>query len=134
MNRGNTDSFYQDESDLIYSTIEQYYREFSYLKPSRVLKFNHTPAIFVSKRVFTVNSKFKLWLILKFVMIGLKKRNYKNSSFDCKEIKLLGKDIALVEGIVRRFDHSEREIETIWVIYTLRKIQGNWKIVVGIYP
>ena len=124
----------KDDRDLIEKTLAEYYKAFSYLRPSKVIEYNHLPQIFIMKKVVVIKSRFIFWLVFKFAMMKLKKKGYVKSKLSLKSIRFVNKNVALVDGKVTRIKISGDVLEEFEFIYTMKRVNDCWKIVVGLYP
>ncbi len=117
---------------VILDTFHLYAKSFENLKPSQVLPFYHYPAILISPdKVVAIKNWIEGFVIFKIVMGGLKKRGYDHSHTESLSVRYLSHDLAIVSGIVIRCKKDGTELERFGLTYTLRQVDGDWKIVVG---
>jgi hypothetical protein len=117
---------------LILKTFEEYAEDFETLDPSIVLPFYQYPAILITEqKSVTITNNIFGWAAFKFVMMGLKRRGYHHGKTESLEVRQLRDDLAIVTGRVIRYKKDNSELERFDLNYTLRKRNGNWKIIVG---
>ena len=125
----------RDEQRKIEKTIEEYYEAFTKFKPSLIAQYNNIPLMFVTdEKVVSIRTRIGFWVVFRLLMIRLKRQNYGGSTFASKGVRFLNENLALVDGVVSRYTNDGEEIESFSFIYTMRKVDGNWKIVVATYP
>jgi ketosteroid isomerase-like protein len=127
-----------DEEILIKTTFEQYADAFQALEPAKVIPFIHFPAIFISpEKIAVMGNQIVGHLGFRKVMKDLKKRCFSRSIARSIEVQQLSDNLALVTGIVIRYKRCtttepETLLECFNLNYTMRKVKGTWKIVVGV--
>lgn len=121
-----------NDPQAILDTFHEYAKKFEHLKPSEVLPFYHYPAILISPdQVVAIKNRIEGFVIFKIVMGGLKQRGYDHSHMEALSVRYLSDELAIVSGIVIRCKKDNTELERFGLTYTLRQVNGDWKIVVG---
>lgn len=126
-----------DEEALILKIFQQYANAFQALKPTKVLPFYHFPAILISpEKVAVLGNPIVGYVGFKKVMQELKQCCFIRSEARDLHVQQLSNNLAIVTGVVIRYkqcknDRLEEVLECFNLNYTMRKINGNWKIIVG---
>ena len=122
-----------DEQQLVKDTFTQYSNAFAKLDPKALVPFYHKPAILIDpSRIFSVNSEEEILKILTPLIEDLKRLDYERSETTHLGAKLLSENTALVSGIGIRIKKDETELAKFGFTYTLRKADGEWKIIAGV--
>lgn len=127
-----------DETNQIRETFEQYAEAFQALKPAKVLPFFHFPAMLISpEKAAVIGNPIIGYFGFRKVMKDLKRRCFTRSYTESLNVQQLSDDLAIVTGLVIRCkqcknDQQETLLECFNLTYTLRKVNGRWKIIVGV--
>ncbi|QYO67611.1 hypothetical protein [Leptolyngbya sp. 7M] len=127
-----------DETALIQKTFEQYAEAFQALQPRKVLPFFHFPAMLISPgKVAVISNPVVGCFGFKQAMKDLKRRCFTRSYAESLAVQQLSDDTAIVTGKVIRLkqcknDTEETLLECFNLNYTMRKVDGSWKIIVGV--
>lgn len=65
-------------------------------------------------------------------MTKLKWRGYNHSETESLEVRQLRDDLAIVTGTVIRYKKDDSELERFDLNYTMRKVNHDWKIIIGV--
>ncbi|QZZ20961.1 hypothetical protein J5X98_00115 [Leptothermofonsia sichuanensis E412] len=118
---------------LILKTFLDYARAFETLVPSAVLPFYHYPAILISEqKPAKITNKIIGCVVFKIAMTKLKWRGYDHSETESLEVRQLRDDLAIVTGTVIRYKKDDSELERFDLNYTMRKVNHDWKIIIGV--
>ncbi len=116
----------------ILETFHAYAKAFETLDPSAVLEFYHYPAVLVSEqKTVEIKNEIVGWLAFTIAMTQLKWHGYSYSETEALEVRQLRSDLAVITGTVIRFKKDKTELERFDLNYTMRKVNNNWKIIVG---
>jgi hypothetical protein len=117
---------------LILKTFQDYAQAFETLDPSVVLPFYQYPAILITEqKTVKITNKIMGCVAFKIVMIGLKWRGYDHGKTESLHVRQLRDDLAIVTGTVIRYKKDDSELERFDLNYTMRKVNNDWKIIVG---
>ena len=115
------------ESDII-KTLEDYNDAFVTEDYKNIPYFFDFPVSFNLKdKSIIAGNKLKLRLIYKKLRGGLPE-NYSYSKWENFNIQVLDDTVAIVDASFSRYDNDDSIIYSGRGFYTLRKIDGNWKI------
>ena len=126
-----------DEKDLIEKAFQQYADAFQALDPAKVLPFFHFPAMLISpEKAAVIGNPIVGYFGFSKVMKDLKRRCFTQSYTKSLEVQQLSDNLAIVTGRVIRLkkckeEHQETFLECFKLNYTMRKVDGIWKIIVG---
>lgn len=123
-------------SQAVLDTFRQYAQTFENLNPSTVLPFYHYPAMLVSPdKAVAIKNWIEGLVTFTIVMLDLKWRGYDHSKTESLCVNQLSDNLATVSGTVIRYqdarENDETELERFGLTYTLRLVEGEWKIIVG---
>jgi hypothetical protein len=107
---------------------------FNLLEPTKVLDFFHLPAMLMtSKEVALMEKPLEVLGVFAILMDGLKAQQFKESKIVSPlKITLLSENQGQVVAVAKRFNQADEEIEHFGFTYTMRKVEGHWKIISGI--
>ena len=115
------------ENDII-QTLEDYNDAFVAEDYKNIPYFFDFPVSFNLKdKSIIAGNKLKLRLIYKKLRGGLPE-NYSYSKWENFNIQVLDDTVAIVDASFSRYDNDDSIIYSGHGFYTLRKIDGNWKI------
>jgi hypothetical protein len=127
-----------DKESLIKKTFEQYADAFQALEPGKIIPFIHFPAMLISpEKTVVMGNQIVAYLGFRKVMKDLKDRCFSRSIARSIKVKQLDETLAIVTGLVIRYKRCkptepETLLECFDLNYTMRKVNGAWKIVVGV--
>jgi hypothetical protein len=127
-----------NEEALIKKTFEQYADAFQALKPKKVIPFIHFPAMLISpEKVGVLGNPAIGYFVFRKVMKDLKLRCFRGSTTESLNVQQLSDNLAIVTGLVIRYKQcNDNEPKTVLecfnLNYTMRKVNGAWKIIVGV--
>ncbi|MGD1715769.1 hypothetical protein [Dapis sp. BLCC M172] len=122
----------ENEKSKVAEIIVEYNNVFAKLNPLILGSFYHYPSILITpETVVTINNRLKLWLVFTKIVTDLKKQNYGRSEISPLNVKLLSNNLALISAIVTRYTKDNQLLTTFSFTYTMRKVEGRWKIIVG---
>lgn len=127
----------KDKSEAIEAIKDEfiaYSIAFNLLEPTKVLEFFHLPAMLMtSKEVAVMEKPIEVLGVFAILMDGLKEQKFKESKIVSPlKITLLSENQGQVVAVAKRFNQENEEIEHFGFTYTLRKVEGHWKIISGI--
>jgi len=120
------------EEEAITQTINNYLKTFQGLDSHATLPYFHVPCMFIPPqgvRVMATTSDVEA--LLTQIMEGLKARSYARSALMDLHVKQMSGNTALVSVSRVRYATDGRELERLGETYTLRKVEGGWKIAVA---
>ena len=121
-----------DESKTVVETIAEYNKAFAKLNPSILGQYYHYPSLLITSEVaISINNGLKLWIVFTKIISNLKKQNYGRSETSPLKVKFLSDNLAVVSGVATRYTKDNQFITSFGFTYTMRKVDGIWKIIVG---
>jgi hypothetical protein len=122
----------KSDPQIILDTFHQYARTFEDLNPATVLPFYHYPATLISsEKTVAIKNWIEGFVIFTVVMLDLKWRSYDHSRTTSLSVRQLSENLAIVSGVVIRCRQDDTELERFGLTYTLRQVDSQWKIIVG---
>jgi 3-oxoadipate enol-lactonase len=123
-----------DQREAIKDRFIAYSVAFNSLEPTKVLEFFHLPAMLMtSKEVAVMEKPIEVLGVFAILMDGLKEQKFKESKIVSPlKISQLSDNQGQVVAVAKRFNQANEEIEHFGFTYTLRKVEGEWKIISGI--
>ena len=119
-------------TDTPASTFRAYVRAFESLDPDAAAPFYHLPSLFIAPQgVIVAPDAEALRGLLAGFMAQLHAQAYRRTDVFRLETRALGAELASCSGVFTRFDVSGREIARLGFTYTMRAVDGGWKIVVA---
>ncbi len=124
----------QKAIEAMKDTFIAYSIAFNSLEPTKVLDFFHLPTMLMTaKEVAVMEKPLEVLGIFAILMDGLKEQNFEESKIVSPlKITQLSENQGQVVAVAKRFNRSKEEIEHFGFTYTLRKVEGEWKIISGI--
>lgn len=122
----------QDE-EWITEVFNGYVIAFQTLKPRLVASYCHVPCMFIGSqgtRVMTTASDVES--LLSAMMAALKARGYARSDITDMKVSRMSDVSALVSVRRVRYRSDGSELERLGETYTLRNVDGAWKIVTAL--
>jgi hypothetical protein len=114
-------------------TFGEYAEAFNKLEPTAVEPFFNKPSMLMTSGEYVVMTHTEAVLgVFEKLMKGLKAKDFKESKVLSLETKQLSNNQGLVVGTAKRFNKKGKEIEHFGFTYTLRKVDDEWKIIVGV--
>lgn len=113
-------------------TFKRYLEAFETLDLKQFIPFYHVPCMFITPAgVFTGLDANSISQISDQVVAQAKQQGYSRSEVpggtDCK---MLGADLAQLSGTIRRLNEAGEQIALFGITYTMRNVDGEWKIIV----
>jgi 3-oxoadipate enol-lactonase len=127
-------SIVENQCPAILQTFGAYIQAFNSLEPTKVLPFFHLPAMLMTtKEVAVMQKPIEVLGVFAMLMDDLKHKNFKESQIvGALEVKQLSENQGQVVAVAKRFNLADEEIEHFGFTYTLRKVEGHWKMISGI--
>ncbi len=124
----------EKQLEEILNTFGAYIKAFNSLEPTKVLPFFHLPAMLMtSKEVAVMEKPIEVLGVFAILMDDLKHKNFKESQIVGElQVTKLSDNQGQVVGVAKRFNEAGAEIEHFGFIYTLRKVEADWKIIAGV--
>jgi ketosteroid isomerase-like protein len=120
------------EEETITQTFTDYIQTFQTLDPLATLPYFHVPCMFIPPQgVHVLITAADVEALLTQVMEGLKAHSYARSEVMDLHVKQMSGDTAFVSVSRVRYATDGRELERLGETYTLRRIEGGWKIAVA---
>jgi 3-oxoadipate enol-lactonase len=122
-----------NQLDAIRKTFIEYADAFNLLDPTKVEPFFKTPSIMMNSELVVVLKEPKEVIGLFTVFMDkLRKEKFKESKILSLQVSQLSDNQGLVVGVAKRFNQADEEMEHFGFTYTMRKVEGNWKIIAGV--
>ena len=128
--------------EQVKATFLSYLDDFNTLKAANVSGYFHLPAVLITKdQVAFMNSIEEVEAVFKKLFKYLKDNEFKRSTLDSMQIKMVSNNQAIIVGVATRYKIDESVLEHFGFTYTLRKtdesftinsIEHNWKIITGV--
>ncbi|WP_310425870.1 alpha/beta hydrolase [Chamaesiphon sp. VAR_48_metabat_135_sub] len=123
----------KNQLDAIYQTFREYAEAFNLLDPTQVEPFFQVPSMLMTSDLVVVMKESKeVTGVFAVLMDKLRKDNFKESKILSLQVSQLSDNQGLVVGVAKRFNQADEEIEHFGFTYTLRKVEGDWKIIAGV--
>jgi ketosteroid isomerase-like protein len=120
------------EEEAITQAFTNYIQAFQTLDPNATIPYFHVPCMFISPQgVHVLATAADIQALLIKVMEGLKARGYARSELLNLYVNQISDNTALVTVSRVRYATDGRELERFGETYTLRRIEGGWKIAVA---
>lgn len=120
------------EEEAITRAFTNYIQAFQTLDPCATTPHFHIPCMFIPPQgVHVLATAADIQALLIKVMEGLKARGYARSELLNLYVNQMSDNTALVTVSRVRYATDGRELERFGETYTLRKIEGDWKIAVA---
>jgi hypothetical protein len=121
-----------DESKIVVETIAEYNKAFAKLNPSILGQYYHYPSLLITpETAVSINNGLKLWIVFTKIISDLKKQNYGRSETSPIKVKFLSDNLAVVSAVATRYTKDNQFLTSFGFTYTMRKVDGRWKIIVG---
>jgi len=121
------------EQEAITQAFKNYVQTFQTLDPHATALSFHLPCVFIPPQgVRVLLTAADVEALLTQVMDGLKAQGYARSELVGLQVNRMSGNTALVTVSRVRYATDGRVLERFGETYTLRKIEGGWKIAVAI--
>jgi hypothetical protein len=124
----------QDRCPEILKKFSEYARTFNLLEPTQVAPFFHLPAMLMTSDIVApMKSLDEVIEAFKPLMTKLKHDNFDRSEIIGNlQVTQFSDNQGQVVGVAKRFAIGNKQIEHFGFTYTLRKVDDDWKIIVGV--
>jgi 3-oxoadipate enol-lactonase len=124
----------KNKLDAIRNTFLEYAEAFNLLDPTQVEPFFQLPSMLMRSDLVVVMKESKDVIGLFTVLMDkLRKENFKESKIlGSLQVSQFSDNQGLVVGVAKRFNQADEEMEHFGFTYTLREVEGNWKIIAGV--
>jgi len=120
------------EEETITQAFKDYLQAFQTLDPQTTIPYFHVPCMFIPPQgIHILATTADVQALLLQVMENLKARGYARSELLNLHVNQMSEATALVTVSRVRYATDGRELERLGETYTLRKIEGGWKIAVA---
>jgi hypothetical protein len=117
------------EHELIERTYRAYFTVFQMGNPRAITPYFHTPSVFLTpEATFVLPTQHEAEQFLGKLIYDLRARGYARSVLTDVQVKLLSDGLALVNARGERFRKDGELLERLSALYTLRKVDGSWRI------
>lgn len=125
-----------DAEKIILDMLRELFRSFQTLDPGAVVPYYQTPSMSIApERVSVMATAADVQARFAPLMERLRESGYARSEVNEARVTSLGDKLALLDVKGARYKANGQLLESFAVTYTLRKISGEWKIVViASYP
>jgi ketosteroid isomerase-like protein len=120
------------EEEAITQAFTNYIQAFQTLDPHATIPYFHVPCMFIPPQgVRLLATAADVEALFTQVMEDLKSRSYARSALLNLHVNQMSDNTALVTVSRARYATDGRELERFGETYTLRRIEGGWKIAVA---
>jgi len=120
------------EEEAITQAFTNYMQAFQTLDPHATISYFHVPCMFMPRQgVHVLATAADVEALLIQVMEGLKARGFARSELLNLHVNQMSDNTTLVTVSRVRYATDGRELERFGETYTLRRIEGGWKIAVA---
>ena len=120
------------EEQAITQAFTNYIQAFQTLDPHATIPYFHVPCMFIPPQgVRVLATAADVEALFTQVMEDLKSRSYARSALLNLHVNQMSDNTALVTVSRARYATDGRELERFGETYTLRRIEGGWKIAVA---
>jgi ketosteroid isomerase-like protein len=120
------------EEEAITQAFTNYIQAFQTLDPNATIPYFHVPCMFIPPQgVRVLATAADVEALFTQVMEDLKSRSYARSALLNLHVNQMSDNTALVTVSRARYATDGRELERFGETYTLRRIEGGWKIAVA---
>jgi hypothetical protein len=117
------------ENDLIERTYRAYFTVFQMGNPRAITPYYHIPSVFISATTTHVLANLQdAEQFFERMFYALRNRGYSRSVLTSVQVKDLADDLALVHSRGERFASDGNLLEQLAALYTMRKVEGTWRI------
>jgi Domain of unknown function (DUF4440) len=122
-----------DETEAILATFKDYTQAFETLDPQQVEPYFHQPAMLITTaKVSILNNADQIKRVFWILFADLTLKDFKCSTIDAIQVAQVSENQAIVSGTATRYDVNNLVLDRFGLNYTLRKVDGTWKIIVGV--
>jgi ketosteroid isomerase-like protein len=116
--------------ELLRRMYTDYFEAFRSKDPHKIVPYYHTPCMFLTARsLATLLTTEELVAEFGRIMGELGRRGYERTQIRSLDIKLLSEELAVVAIQGTRYRKDNEVLESLGAVYTLRKLDSSWKIV-----
>jgi ketosteroid isomerase-like protein len=120
------------EEEAITQAFTNYIQAFQTLDPHATIPYFHVPCMFIPPQgVRVLATAADVEALFTQVMEDLKSRSYARSALLNLHVNQMSDNTALVTVSRARYATDGRELERFGETYTLRRMEGGWKIAVA---
>jgi ketosteroid isomerase-like protein len=120
------------DEEAITQAFTNYIQAFQTLDPHATIPYFHVPCMFIPPQgVRVLATAAEVEALFTQVMEDLKSRSYARSALLNLHVNQMSDNTALVTVSRARYATDGRELERFGETYTLRRIEGGWKIAVA---
>jgi ketosteroid isomerase-like protein len=120
------------EEEAITQAFTNYIQAFQTLDPHATIPYFHVPCMFIPPQgVRLLATAADVEALFTQVMEDLKSRSYARSALLNLHVNQMSDNTALVTVSRARYATDGRELERFGETYTLRRMEGGWKIAVA---
>jgi hypothetical protein len=120
------------EIETIERTYRAYFTVFQMANPRAITPYYHLPCMFISPEgTYALGSAQEAEHFLERLLYALRSRGYARSVLEDVQVKQLSEELALVNMRGSRYKTDRELLERLHGIYTMRKQDGVWRIVVA---
>jgi hypothetical protein len=121
------------DGQAITDAFSSYIDSFRTLQATNVLRYCHTPFLFISSRGVRMMADFKeLEELIGRLMASLKASDFSRSEITDMRVSQMSDNTAFVSVSRVRYKTDGQVLERLGETYTLQKISDAWKIVIAI--
>jgi ketosteroid isomerase-like protein len=127
-----TEAAVSSEVESIERTYRAYFTVFQMANPRAITPYYQIPCMFISPAgAFALASTQEAEQFFERLIYSLRARGYVRSVLEDVQVKQLSEELALVNVRGARFKNDRELLERLHGIYTMRKTDGVWRIVVA---
>jgi len=120
-----------NELELIENTYRAYFTVFQMGNPRAITPYYHIPSVFISPAgTFMLGKLQDAEQFFDRLLFGMRSRGYSRSVLTQVKVKQIADDIALVNSRADCYKSDGNVLEQLTALYTMRKIEGTWRIAV----
>jgi ketosteroid isomerase-like protein len=122
-----------EDTEAITKTFQNYVASFQTLQPAAVVGYCQTPCMFIaSEGVFLMANAQEIQALIAALMERLRARGFSHSEITDMKVSQMSDVSALVSVRRIRYKTDGGALEQLGETYTLRKMDGAWKIVTAL--
>jgi hypothetical protein len=122
-----------DETGSILASFKGYVEAFETLDPKQVEPFFYQPAMLItSAKVSIMHSAEEIRRVFWILFADLTLKDFKYSKIEAIRAEQVSENQAIVSGTATRYDVNHQVLDRFGLNYTLRKVNGHWRIIVGV--
>jgi ketosteroid isomerase-like protein len=129
---GNSEAAVSSEVETIERTYRAYFTVFQMANPRAITPYYHVPCMFISPAgTFAFGDAQEAEQFFERLLYSLRARGYVRSVLEDVQVKQLSEELALVNTRGARYKSDRELLERLHGVYTMRKQDGVWRIVVA---